>query len=52
METGMDTGVFQMLAGAMATVGVFALGLLFLAFIFYPVLGFGNIEYIGPAGEA
>ncbi len=25
METGMDTGVFQMLAGAMATVGVFAL---------------------------
>ncbi len=129
METGIDTGIFQMLAGAMATVGIFALvigviliianwkiytkagkpgwailipiynfivlleivgkpwwwlllmlipfvniilailvtnllsksfgkgvgftlGLLFLPYIFYPVLGFGNAEYKGPAGKA
>lgn len=28
----------------------FTLGLLFLSFIFYPLLGFGNYQYIGPAG--
>ncbi len=28
----------------------FTLGLLFLGFIFYPMLGFGNYEYEGPAG--
>ena len=29
----------------------FTLGLLFLGFIFYPILAFGNYEYKGPAGE-
>lgn len=29
--------------------GGFAMGLLFLPFIFYPILGFGPAEYIGPA---
>ncbi|MBX2842401.1 MAG: hypothetical protein KTR26_11565 [Flammeovirgaceae bacterium] len=28
----------------------FTLGLLFLSFIFYPILGFGSAEYKGPAG--
>jgi hypothetical protein len=28
----------------------FALGLLFLGFIFYPILGFGPAQYLGPAG--
>jgi len=28
----------------------FTIGLLFLSFIFYPILGFGNAEYQGPAG--
>lgn len=26
----------------------FTLGLIFLSFIFYPILGFGNSKYIGP----
>ncbi len=30
---------------------LFTLGLLFLGFIFYPVLGFGDAKYIGPAGK-
>jgi len=29
----------------------FTLGLLFLPVIFYLILGFGNAEYIGPAGK-
>lgn len=29
----------------------FTLGLIFLGFIFYPMLGFGNYEYQGAAGE-
>jgi len=28
----------------------FTIGLLFLPFIFYPVLAFGNYSYLGPAG--
>lgn len=28
----------------------FALGLMFLGFIFYPILGFGSARYLGPAG--
>jgi ABC-type sulfate transport system permease subunit len=28
----------------------FTVGLIFLPFIFYPVLGFGNYQYLGPAG--
>jgi hypothetical protein len=28
----------------------FTLGLIFLSFIFYPILGFGSSKYIGPAG--
>jgi len=28
----------------------FTIGLILLPFIFYPVLGFGNYQYIGPAG--
>jgi hypothetical protein len=28
----------------------FTLGLIFLSFIFYPILAFSNAEYIGPAG--
>lgn len=28
----------------------FTLGLIFLSFIFYPILGFGDSKYIGPAG--
>lgn len=29
----------------------FTLGLIFLSFIFYPILGFGEAKYIGPAGS-
>lgn len=29
----------------------FTLGLLFLGFIFWPVLGFGNARYLGPYGD-
>ena len=29
----------------------FTIGLLLLPFIFYPILGFGNTEYVGPAGK-
>lgn len=29
----------------------FALGLIFLGFIFYPILGFGSAQYQGPAGS-
>ena len=29
----------------------FTIGLIFLSFIFYPILGFGNAEYQGPAGK-
>jgi len=29
----------------------FTLGLLFLGIIFYPILGFGSAEYVGPAGK-
>lgn len=29
----------------------FTLGLLFLPFIFYPILAFGKAEYIGPVGD-
>jgi hypothetical protein len=29
----------------------FTLGLLFLGFIFYPILGFGSARYIGPVGD-
>ena len=28
----------------------FTLGLLFLSIIFYPILGFGDSKYVGPAG--
>ncbi len=28
----------------------FTLGLLFLGFIFYPILGYGKAQYVGPAG--
>jgi hypothetical protein len=30
----------------------FAMGLLFLGFIFFPILGFGDSRYIGPVGGA
>ena len=30
----------------------FTLGLLFLGFIFFPILGLGESKYIGPAGQA
>lgn len=29
----------------------FTIGLIFLPFIFYPILGFGNATYIGPNGQ-
>ena len=29
----------------------FTVGLLLLGFVFYPILGFGNAEYQGPAGK-
>lgn len=29
----------------------FTVGLIFLPFIFYPILGFGNAQYNGPIGE-
>lgn len=29
----------------------FTIGLILLPFIFYPILGFGNYQYIGPAGN-
>jgi len=29
----------------------FTVGLILLSFIFYPILGFGNAKYIGPAGQ-
>lgn len=28
----------------------FAMGMLFLGFIFYPILAFGSAQYVGPAG--
>jgi hypothetical protein len=28
----------------------FGIGLIFLGFIFYPILGFGDAKYIGPNG--
>jgi hypothetical protein len=28
----------------------FTIGLILLPFIFYPMLGFGNYQYVGPAG--
>ncbi len=28
----------------------FTVGLIFLGFVFYPILGFGEAKYIGPAG--
>ena len=28
----------------------FTIGLIFVPFVFYPLLGFGNYQYIGPAG--
>ncbi len=28
----------------------FTLGLIFLSFIFYPILGYGSAKYVGPAG--
>ena len=31
--------------------GAFVLGLLFLSFIFYPILAFGNAKYVGPYGN-
>jgi len=31
--------------------GGFVLGLIFLPFIFYPILGFGSAEYIGQSGN-
>jgi hypothetical protein len=30
----------------------FAFGLLFLSFIFFPILGFGGARYVGPVGPA
>lgn len=30
----------------------FTLGLIFLPFIFFPILGFGDAQYQGPAGDA
>ena len=30
---------------------LFTLGLLFFGIIFYPILGFGDAKYIGPAGK-
>lgn len=29
----------------------FAIGLMFLSFVFYPILGFGNYRYLGPAAR-
>jgi len=29
----------------------FTVGLLFLSFIFYPILGFGSAKYMGPYGD-
>jgi hypothetical protein len=29
----------------------FTIGLIFLPFIFYPILGFGSVKYVGPAGQ-
>lgn len=29
----------------------FAIGLILLGFIFYPILGFGSAQYLGPKGE-
>lgn len=30
----------------------FGIGLIFLSFIFYPILAFGDAEYVGPGGAA
>jgi hypothetical protein len=30
----------------------FTIGLLLLSFIFYPILGLGGAQYVGPAGQA
>lgn len=39
------------LAKSFGKSGAFAAGLFFLGFIFYPILGFGDAQYIGPAGD-
>jgi hypothetical protein len=49
---GMVIGIIQIfdLARCFGKEGGFAIGLLFLPFIFIPILGFGSAEYVGPDG--
>ena len=44
--------VFVALAKSFGKSTGFAMGLLFLGFIFFPILGFGDARYIGPVGGA
>ena len=44
--------VFMDLAKSFGQSAGFGIGLLFLGFIFFPILGFGSARYIGPAGAA
>jgi hypothetical protein len=44
--------VFVALAKSFGKSTGFAMGLLFLGFIFFPILGFGDARYIGPVGDA
>lgn len=41
--------MYVKLAKAFGKSGGFAVGLIFLSFIFLPMLGFGDADYIGPA---
>ena len=41
--------MYVKLAQAFGKSGGFAVGLIFLSFIFIPMLGFGDAEYVGPA---
>ncbi len=43
--------VINLLSKSFGKDEAFTLGLIFLSFIFYPILGFGNAEYHGSAGK-
>lgn len=42
--------VVNLLSKSFGKTEAFTLGLIFLGFIFYPILGFGSAKYNGPAG--
>ena len=45
----MNIVMYVKLSQAFGMSGAFAVGLIFLPYVFLPILGFGDAEYIGPA---